>query len=325
MKLKRFSGNPILINNPKNYWEAGSVFNPNVLYDNGIYRMIYRATNDIQIGKKGRYLSSVGYAESIDGIHFKRSQKPLIIPDQEYESILGCEDARVTKIDNTYFLYYTAVGGTGDDLRVRIALATSKNFRNWIKHGIVGPQYTRSKSAILFPEKINGKYIMLYTWMSDGPLSSIMQARFDTLEDVIKPPKDFMADNINHYEENVVLKPPALVFCGPEVGAVPIKTNAGWLLIYVSANSKNYPEWTISAALLDLHDPHNVLAITDNPILTPETETELYGVVNNVTSASGAVLIGDELYLYYGCGDQGCCLANCNLTDLLKDLTSQIT
>ena len=155
MKLKRYLGNPILTKNPKNHWEAGSVLNPSVLYDNGIYRMVYRATNDIPVKDKGRYMSSIGYAESIDGIHFTRFEKPLISPDQDFENRLGCEDPRVTKIENTYFLYYTAVG---ED--VRIALATSKDFKIWKKHGIVGPQHTTSKAACLFPEKINDKYII---------------------------------------------------------------------------------------------------------------------------------------------------------------------
>ena len=46
---------------------------------------------------------------------------------------------------------------------MRIALATSKDFVHWNKHGIVGPDIF-SKAACLFPEKINGKYTMLFTF-----------------------------------------------------------------------------------------------------------------------------------------------------------------
>src|SRR6185437_1453788 len=123
MKLKRYKGNPILTKNPKNHWEAGSVLNPSVLYDNGIFRMVYRATNDIHRDKKGKYMSSIGYAESTDGIHFTRFAEPLIIADKEYEKRYGCEDPRVTKIDDMYFLYYTAVGGEKSGEGVRVALA----------------------------------------------------------------------------------------------------------------------------------------------------------------------------------------------------------
>lgn len=324
MKLERHLANPILEKNPKNHWEAGSVFNPNVFYENGIFRMIYRATNDIRVKEKGGYVSSIGYAEGTDGIHFARSPKPLISPNQPYENRLGCEDARVTKIDDTYFLYYTAIAGENDDLRIRIALATSKDFKKWKKHGIVGPQFTRSKAATLFPEKINGKYVMFYTWNPDHPSSSIMQASFDNLDDVIRPPEGFMAENIDQYWENVVFAPPEPVYRGAEVGAPPIKTKDGWLFIYCGANTSDYPEWTISAALLDLHDPRKTLAVAEEPILRPETEAELKGIVNNATFPSGAVIVGKELYVYYGSGDQGCCLATCNFNDLMTYLTSKI-
>jgi len=324
VKLKRYKENPILSKNPQNAWEAGSVLNPSVLYDNGIYRMVYRATNDIRYDKKGRYISSIGYAESKDGITFKRFPEPIIIPDQAYEKRFGCEDPRVTKIEDTYVLYYTAVGGKRSGEGVRVALATSKDFKTWKKHGIVGPQFTYSKAGCLFPEKINGKYTMLYTWQADSPLSSIMLAQFDSWQEVTKPPKGFLADNIDHYQENVVFQPPARTYRGAEVGAVPIKTKDGWLFIYCNSNVSDHPEWTIKAALMDMHDPRKILAETESPILQPETEEERTGVVKNVTFPEGAVIVGDELYVYYGSGDQGCCLATCKIDELMKYLTSRI-
>lgn len=324
MQLKRYPYNPILQKNKNHPWEAGSVLNPSVLYDNGIFRMVYRATNNINTKEEGEYISSIGYAESTDGVHFTRFSEPLIIPDQEYESQGGCEDPRVTKIEDTYYLYYTACKVKNNNWTVRIALATSRDFKTWKKHGIVGPAHTTSKAACLFPEKINDQYIMFYTWMSDSPLSSIMQAKFDNIEDVINPPKELMKANIDHYENNVVFQPPKPVYRGAEVGAVPIKTRYGWLFIYCNANVSNHPEWTISAALLDLHDPRKILAVTKDPILKPETDHELKGVVNNVTFPEGAVVVGQELYVYYGSGDQGICLATCNLKKLLQNLTSTI-
>lgn len=192
-----------------------------------------------------------------------------------------------------------------------------------MKHGIVGPD-SKSKAACLFPEKIKGQYVMFYTWMSDKPVSSIMQARFDSLTDVINPPKGFMANNLEHYDQNVVFAPPLNVYRGAEVGAVPIKTKDGWLFTYCNANTSNHPEWTISAALLDLKDPRKILAETEEPILRPESKEEVQGVVNNVTFPEGAVVVGKELYVYYGSGDQGICLATCNLSELIKHLTSRI-
>jgi beta-1,2-mannobiose phosphorylase / 1,2-beta-oligomannan phosphorylase len=321
MKLKRHHENPILEKNPDQPWEQGSVLNPSVLYEDGLFRMVYRATNDTHSDIPGQYMSSIGYAESTDGVHFTRFPEPLIYPDQPYEIRLGCEDPRVTNIDGEYFLYYTAVGEADNgDVDVRIALATSHDFKTWHKHGIVGPRHTTSKAAALFPEKIGGKYVMFYTWMSDSPMSTIMEARFNTRETLVRPPAHLMVDDIERYEENAVFKPPESTFRGAEVGAVPIKTDIGWLFIYCPANTTDHPEWTISAALLDLHDPRKIIAESEEPILKPEAEEELHGIVNNVTFPEGAVVVGDELYVYYGSGDQGICLATCNLNQLLKHL-----
>ena len=161
---------------------------------------------------------------------------------------------------------------------------------------------------------------MFYTWMSDSPMSTIMEARFDTLDDVIKSPAEVMVDDIDRYEEYAVFRPPENTFRGAEVGAVPIKTEKGWLFIYCGANTTDHPEWTINAALLDLHDPRIILSELREPILKAETENELHGIVNNVTFPEGAVIVGDELYVYYGSGDQGICLATCNLNELLHHL-----
>jgi beta-1,2-mannobiose phosphorylase / 1,2-beta-oligomannan phosphorylase len=323
MKLERYRGNPILEKNPEQAWEAGSVLNPSVLVDEGLFRMVYRATNDIKPMEAGNYVSSIGYAESEDGIHFRRFEKPLIEPDQSYEMGLGCEDPRVVKIGEDYLLYYTAVWGTGEQMKVRVALATSRDFKTWEKQGVVGPA-TRSKAAILFPEKVGGKYLMLYTFMPDSPMSSIMQVEFDRFEEVINPPPGYMAENLSAYEDNLVLGPPLKVYRGPEVGAVPIKTKEGWLLIYCPANVSDRPEWSIGAALLDLAQPRRVLAKTETPLLQPETKAELAGVVGNVVFPEGAVIVGDKLYVYYGSGDQGCNLATCQVNDLLDYLVERI-
>ncbi len=323
--LIRYPKNPILERNTKIPWSKGSVLNPTVWFEDGIFKMAYRATNDVYMNEAGRYMSSIGYAESKDGIHFKAFSKPLISPDKEFEMKLGCEDPRITKINGKYFLYYAAVGegvpGIHYGLNVRIALATSLDLKIWNKHGIVGPKNSISKAAFLFPEKIKGKYVMFYTLNADSSNSSIMCTEFDSLDEVIKPPATSMVENgdLENYEKNVVFRPSKNSFRGPEAGAVPVKTDNGWLMIYCPENATKGPLWTIGAALLDLKNPRKILAQTVEPILTPETESELKGVVNNVTFPEGAVVVGNDLFVYYGSGDQGICLATCNINDLISN------
>ena len=65
-----------------------------------------------------------------------------------------------------------------------------------------------------------------------------------------------------------------------------------------------------------------MIARTPAPLLTPQTESELTGIVNRVTFPAGALVIDGVVHLYYGSGDQGICLATCELDALLAHLKS---
>jgi len=232
------------------------------------------------------------------------------------------------RIGDEYYIYYTAVAGEwGPDVEVRIALATTKDFESVVKHGIVGPRGTASKAASLLPEPVDGQYIWFFTWCSDTPGSAVLHARFDSLDQVRNPPPGFIAGVVEDYDGSAVLISgdrahlvKRTVRRGPELGAQPVKTDRGWLLFYCNSDSETEPEWQISAALLDLERPWQVIARTREPLLRPETTDELDGVVPRVTFPSGALIVGDRVHVYYGTGDQGIALATCDLAALLDHL-----
>jgi predicted GH43/DUF377 family glycosyl hydrolase len=76
----------------------------------------------------------------------------------------------------------------------------------------------------------------------------------------------------------------------------------------------------VAAALLDLKDPSHVLARRKVPILQPEASYELYGQVNNVVFPCGAVVIGEELFVYYGGADSVIAVATMKLSELMNSL-----
>src|SRR3989344_4712404 len=159
---------PILEPRKEMPWEGGAVFNPTVVNDSSIFRMLYRTypsnlVQDTPLLKRPGFrlknqVSHIGYAESKDGINFERRDVPFISPDTVYDRY-GCEDPRMTKIDDTFYITYTAIDAPLEDrnrkANIRIALATTKDFITVTKHGIIGPEKT-SKASALFPEKVNG-------------------------------------------------------------------------------------------------------------------------------------------------------------------------
>ena len=111
-----------------------------------------------------------------------------------------------------------------------------------------------------------------------------------------------------------------------EIGATPIKTKKGWLLIY--SHIQNYfpdPErldriFGIEALLLDLKDPTKIVGRTGGPILVPEENYEMAGYIDNVIFPTGALVDEDKLSIYYGAADTTVCMAHVSLHDLLKTM-----
>jgi predicted GH43/DUF377 family glycosyl hydrolase len=103
-------------------------------------------------------------------------------------------------------------------------------------------------------------------------------------------------------------------------GAVPIKTEAGWLEIYHGATSDDH--YCLGAVLLDLDDPGKVIARGKEPILIPEAAYETDGFVPNVVFTCGAVTEGDSLCIYYGAADDSIARADIRISELVHDLLS---
>ncbi len=331
--LERYPSNehpaPVLTPRPEVSWEAKAVFNPGVIYDDGVFRMLYRTYPAIteerepRLYRPGRFfknqMSYIGYAESKDGIHFVRRDQPFIAPDIDCDRH-GCEDPRITKIGDTFYITYTAIDAPLNEdgkkwPNVRIALATTKDFITVTKHGIVGPQ-NHSKAAAFFSAPVaGGKTALVLTASSDSVNSHVAIRYFDSPQDAMTPSDEKWQVFLESSQETAVLKTAWWLDRGPELGAPPIKTDRGWLLIYSSESMSD--SWTVSAALLDLEHPEKLIARTPGCLLQPVTEYERIGLVDNVTFPSAAVVVGDELCVYYGAADTVIGLAKCKLNDLL--------
>ena len=53
----------------------------------------------------------------------------------------------------------------------------------------------------------------------------------------------------------------------------------------------------------------------------PQKQYEFSGNISNIVFPSSALVKDDKLIVYYGATDTTCCVATCNLSDLLKEMT----
>jgi predicted GH43/DUF377 family glycosyl hydrolase len=294
--MKRFQGNPILEPIGTNAWESRRVFNAGVIAANNKVHILYRA-----MGNDG--VSRIGYAASSDGYHIdERLPLPIFEPASEAE-MNGCEDPRLTLLDDTLLMAYTAFGKYANHQVYQIAL-TSINIKdflakqwNWSQRHLAFPGI-HNKDALIFPKKLDGKYVMFHRFEPDACI-----ARSDDLR--------------RWYDLKFVLGPRTRSWDSWKVGAAgpPIELNEGWLFIYHGVSVDKV--YSLGVALLDRNNPEEVLFRSEEPILSPVEDYERFGKVPNVVFSCGNILEDDQVLVYYGGADSVLCVATYDLCELL--------
>lgn len=253
------------------------------------------------------YLSSLSHlrlARSQDGYHFEIEKTPALFPTELYEEY-GIEDPRMTTIGDITYINYTAVSRYG----VAVALASTKDFKTYTKHGIILPP--ENKNVVVFPEKINDQYVMIHRPATSGLGNQQMWIGFSADMMYWGAHRPFMGKRPGMWDSIRI-----------GAGAVPIKTDYGWLEIYHGVNEVQ--GYCLGAVLLQLDNPCNILARSNIPFLIPETEYERTGFYGNVVFTCGAVATKREntsiVSIYYGAADQYTCRADIDLEDILDSL-----
>lgn len=322
--LTKAQENPILEPIPERSWESKATFNPAAIKENGKIHLIYRAVGDSDT-------SVIGYATTTDGINIEeRSTFPIYAPKEPFEcppggkptfssqfisgggGYGGCEDPRVTKIDDRIYMTYVAFDGCNPP---RVALTSIKvddfNKKNWHweKSVLISKPGIVDKNACILPEKINGKYVVFHRVFPDILIDYEDDLKFDGKTRFLKG-EHKISPRKNFWDSRKV-----------GVGAPPIKTKYGWLLIYQAVGNQDASRYKIGAMLLDLNDPTKVLYRCKKPVLEPNQRYENEGWKYGVVYPCGAVNHNENLFVYYGGADKVICVAKSNLNKFIYDLT----
>ncbi|MDD4333995.1 MAG: glycosidase, partial [Desulfotomaculaceae bacterium] len=314
MPLVRYAGNPVLSPIKEHPWESKYVLNTAAFRVKDRVYLLYRAYGDDDV-------SRIGLAVT-DGYNvLERLPEPVFVPQDRTEK-KGVEDPRVTIIDNRIYMLYTAYDGNIAQISAAAIMLEdllNKRFDKWERKGLAF-QDIWDKDAILFPDKINGKYIIYHRIEP-----SIWVTHLDKIE--------FPAPKEKH---SIILGPRSgRMWDSLKIGAgsQPIKTKYGWLLIYHGVDRNRV--YRLGVILADLANPERLLYRSPNPVLSPETEHEIgregESWVPNVVFTCGAVPAndkevldaGDEILVYYGAADTSICLATGLVGDLIPEATRQ--
>ena len=191
-------------------------------------------------------------------------------------------------------------------------LAVSKDLKKWKKLGRITDPRFDDRDVVIFPEKINDKFVML---------SRGMERCGKGFEN--KNPAIYISfsDDLQIFDNYKLLMKGETDWESLKIGAStpPIKTNEGWLLIYHGVDKKD-SIYRVGAVLLDLCDPTHILYRTKDYIFEPEEKFETDGFYNGCVFPTGIVNKKGKLFIYYGAGDKFIGLATCELNELIKFL-----
>ena len=249
-------------------------------------------------------------------------------------------DPRITRLEGSWFVTLALDVDDG----CRVALARTDDFRELELLGLVSPD--DSRNGVLFPERIGGRYALLErpnrpagelaTGAATGETTSGVPAARERLTGDPASGDAIVlsySDDLRHWQRSGV------VACGrPRYwderigpGTPPVKTRAGWLLLYhgVATHFASVNLYQAGALLLDLEDPSRLVARTRYNLLEPRAPYETVGQVPNVVFPSGWVVESfDEegfarpesrVLVFYGAADTVVGLAATTIGELLDD------
>lgn len=241
----------------------------------------------------------------------------------------GCEDPRITFIPaiDRYVMAYTAHGPSG----ARVALALSSDLFTWERLGLVqfgeqdGIDFDGfdNKDAFFFPNPVVApdgtlSFACMHRPMTGAdhregvasPLADLppsIWVSYVPVAAVLRDPESLLRLRQHHLVMRPVYEWEHVKLGG---GAPPILTEQGWLLVYHGIENMSAPgaarrlRYSAGALVLDRCDLSRVLWRSPEPLLLPQTEEELSGVVNNVVFPTGVDMVSEStLDVYYGMAD----------------------
>ena len=224
----------------------------------------------------------------------------VIFPNSKAEC-MGMEDVRfVHFIDgemDCYYGTYTAYDGR----QINTHLIETNNFVDFKVRTLYGAAIA-DKGMALFPEKVNGQYVMISR--QGGEKINIM-----------------FSDDIYCWQNFQLLMEPLYEWEMVQLGncGSPIKTDKGWLLLTHGVGAMR--TYVISAILLNLSDPSQIIGRLKVPLIQAD-ENEREGYVPNVVYTCGLLRHQDQLLIPYAVSDSATGFMTVGLNELLNELTN---
>lgn len=238
----------------------------------------------------------------VDGFRFR--DYPVLLPDTCPEET-NVYDMRLTKHEDgwIYGVFCSESKDPNDpDLSAAVAAAgivRTRDLEHWERlPNLVTRESPQQRNVCLLPEFVDGKYAF-FTRPMDGFIDTGSGGGigFGLCEDVTHAV-------IDHERITSRRKYHTVTECKNGAGAVPIKTDKGWLHIaHGVRNTAAGLRYVVYVFMTALDDPARVIAEPSGLLIAP-LGSERVGDVSNVAFTNGAIADPDgSLYIYYASAD----------------------
>ena len=319
MSVKRYENNPILSSADLSY-PSSLVFNAGVAKYRNQYVMVFR--NDVGFAPDSRkdIHINLGIAFSDDGKQWKPAPHPWLETAGRHPELERIYDPRLTVIEDRCYICFAA------DTRFGVCGGIGLISEDFSSIEILSISSPDNRNMVLFPEKINGKFVRLERPFPEYSLN--YREHFDIWMST-------SPDGRHWGESRIVLSHADVPFCNSKIGpaAPPVRTAQGYLTLFHAVwkdTGKDLSCWDLGCGtrwnktyyaglmLLDPDDPSKVTGLCRKPLLAPVEKYELEGFRGSVIFPGGMIQEDSgEVKIYYGAADTVECLATASVEELL--------
>ncbi len=277
---------------------VNATMNSGAIKLNGKYCLVVRVE-----GMDRKSFFAVAESDSpTEGFRFR--DYPVVLPDTE-PGETNVYDMRLTQHEDgwIYGVFCSESKDTStSDLSAAVAAAgivRTHDLTNWERlPNLVTLRSPQQRNVVLHPEFVDGKYAFYTRPMDDFiETGSGGGIGFGLCADITHPVID---------EERIISprRYHTITESKNGAGAVPIKTDRGWIHIaHGVRNTAAGLRYVLYAFATDLNDPARVIAEPGGMLLGP-VGRERVGDVSNVTFSNGAIADDDgNVYIYYASSD----------------------
>lgn len=255
---------------------------PFVWKEEGSYHLLIRAVNPSD--DPTQKVARIYYGQSADGIKFRMSDSPVLVPSINAFDKDGCEDPTVIQLENQYLIFYTGWNQTKQEGQLLLAQGTRADRLSFADIAIPSKEpYLNPKEATV--TKFNNDQWLLFFEYANEERSKLGFAISKNAKGPWEISGEFIEARIGSWDAY-------------DLSPGPVITDPNGKTVMFYNGSIEGAHWRIGWLIID--ENVNPFERGERELIAP---TDISSVQSDIAFAASAVLSDNEIWLYYTMAD----------------------